>query len=72
MLERMGVSAPPCTGSRGDVAPDRQDASPDDADELDEVVDEFGDRSGPDPAREPELELGDDEVIVEPASDDEG
>jgi hypothetical protein len=42
----------------------------DDADELDEVVDEFGDRSGPDPAREPELELGDDDVIVEPSHDE--
>lgn len=40
-------------------------------DEIDEVVDEFGDRSGPDPAREPELELGEDEVIVEPSEDDE-
>jgi hypothetical protein len=43
----------------------------DELDELDELVDEFGDRSGPDPAREPELELGDDEVIVEPASDED-
>jgi hypothetical protein len=51
--------------------PDREDASPDDPDDLDGVVDEFGGRSGPDPAREPELELGDDDVIVEPASDDE-
>lgn len=41
-------------------------------DEIDEVVDEFGDRSGPDPAREPELELGEAEVIVEPSEDDEG
>ena len=39
-------------------------------DDLDELVDEFGDRTGPDPAREPELELGDDDVIVEPSSDD--
>jgi hypothetical protein len=38
-------------------------------DELDELVDEFGDRSGPDPTREPDLELGEDEVIVEPADD---
>ncbi len=37
-----------------------------------ELGDVFGDRSGPDPTREPELELGDDEVIVEPASDDDG
>jgi hypothetical protein len=44
---------------------------PRDPDEIDEVVDEFGDRSGPDPAREPELELGEDEGIVEPASDDD-
>ena len=50
---------------------DRTDHEPDDGDELDELVDEFGDRSGPDPTREPQLELGDDEVIVEPASDDE-
>jgi hypothetical protein len=39
--------------------------------EIVELVDEFGDRSGPDPTREPELELGDDEVIVEPAADDD-
>ena len=38
--------------------------------ELDQVVDEFGDRSGPDPAREPELELGEEEEIV-PAPDDD-
>jgi hypothetical protein len=46
------------------------DREPDDSEQLDELVDEFGDRSGPDPTREPELELGDDEVIVEPAKDD--
>ena len=50
------------------MTPDREDEAPD---QLDELVDEFGDRSGPDPAREPELELGDDEVIVEPASDED-
>lgn len=43
---------------------------PDEMEELDEVIDEFGDRSGPDPAREPELELADDEVIVDPSGDD--
>ena len=42
----------------------------DELDQIDELVDEFGDRSGPDPAREPELELGDDEVIVGPSEDD--
>ena len=47
-------------------APD--DQTPDD---LDELIDEFGDRTGPDPTREPDLELGDDDVIVEPASDDD-
>jgi hypothetical protein len=47
---------------------ERKDDEPDD---LDELVDEFGDRTGPDPAREPELELGDDETIVEPAAGDE-
>jgi hypothetical protein len=41
------------------------------ADQIDELVDEFGDRSGPDPTREPELELGDDETIVEPARGDD-
>jgi hypothetical protein len=41
------------------------------AEQIDELVDEFGDRSGPAAEREPELELGDDEVIVEPAADDE-
>jgi len=50
---------------------DRTDREADDDNQLDELVDEFGDRSGPDPTREPDLELGDDEVIVEPASDDE-
>jgi hypothetical protein len=53
------------------MTPERDDREPDDPGQLDELVDEFGDRTGPDPAREPELELGDDEVIVEPASDDE-
>ena len=55
------------------MTPERDD--PKDRDELeqvDELVDEFGDRSGPAAEREPELELGDDEVIVEPASDDDG
>jgi hypothetical protein len=46
------------------------DRDPDGAEQIDELVDEFGDRSGPDPTREPELELGEDEVIVEPAKDD--
>jgi hypothetical protein len=42
-----------------------------DPDEIGELVDEFGDRSGPDPAREPEVEpLAEDEPIVEPARDD--
>jgi hypothetical protein len=56
------------------MTPERDDESrdPDELAQLDELVDEFGDRSGPDPTREPELELGDDEVIVEPASDDDG
>ena len=45
---------------------------PDEPEQIDELVDDFGDRSGPDPTREPELELGDDKVIVEPASDDDG
>jgi hypothetical protein len=40
-------------------------------DEIDEVVDEFGDRSGPDPAREPRHGPGPEEPIVEPAEDDE-
>ena len=39
--------------------------------DLDGVIDEFGDRSGPDPMRDPELELEDDEVIVGPSDDDE-
>ena len=57
------------------MTPEREDAEPrddrDDLDELDEVIDEFGDRRGPDPTREPELELGEDEVIVEPSRDDD-
>ena len=45
---------------------------PPEPDEIDEVVDEFGDRAGPDPAREPELELaGDEDVIVDPSHDDD-
>jgi hypothetical protein len=52
------------------MKPERDGASRE-PDELDEIVDEFGDRSGPDPAREPELERGHDEAIVEPASGDE-
>jgi hypothetical protein len=50
------------------MTPEREGDEPDD---LDELVDEFGDRTGPDPAREPELELGDDETIVAPADDDD-
>jgi len=57
-------------GSPSRMTPER-DESPEPG-QIDELVDEFGDRSGPDPTREPELELGDDEVIVEPASDDDG
>jgi hypothetical protein len=49
-----------------------RDADSREPDEIDEVIDEFGDRRGPDPAREPELELADDEdVIVEPAGDED-
>jgi hypothetical protein len=52
------------------MASERNDSR--EPDELDEVVDEFGDRSGPDPAREPELELAEgEEPIVEPAADDD-
>ena len=47
------------------------DGDPRDPEEIGELVDEFGDRSGPDPAREPEVEpLGEDEPIVEPARDE--
>jgi hypothetical protein len=54
------------------MRPEREDRGQrDDLDELDELVDEFGDRRGPDPTREPELELGEDEVIVEPAPDED-
>jgi hypothetical protein len=54
------------------MAPERGGEESREPDEIDEVVDEFGDRAGPDPAREPELELADDEdVIVEPAGDDD-
>jgi len=53
------------------MTPDRNAPDDQEPDDLDELIDEFGDRTGPDPTREPELELGDDEVIVEPASDDE-
>jgi hypothetical protein len=56
------------------MAPEREDASrepeDDELDEIDELIDEFGDRRGPDPARDPELELGDDEVILGPSEDD--
>ena len=55
-------TASPMTGEREESAEPEQ---------IDELVDEFGDRSGPGPTREPELELGDDEVIVEPARDDD-
>jgi pimeloyl-ACP methyl ester carboxylesterase len=51
-------------------APTAAERDEPDAD-LSELVDEFGDRSGPDPTREPELELGEDEVILEPAPDDD-
>ena len=55
------------------MTPERDDPKDrDEPEQIDELVDEFGDRSGPRSEREPELELGDDEVIVEPASDDDG
>jgi hypothetical protein len=53
------------------MTPEREDPGDRDDDELDELIDEFGDRSAPDPTREPDLELGDDETIVEPARDDD-
>jgi hypothetical protein len=53
------------TSERDTAADDRE------PEDLDGLVDEFGDRTGPDPTREPELELGEDAVIVEPASEDE-
>jgi hypothetical protein len=51
------------------MTPERDESR--EPEQIDELVDEFGDRSGPDPTREPELELGDDEVIVGPATDDD-
>lgn len=66
------VSTPPAEGSPVGMTAERDDPGPrDDLDELDELIDEFGDRRGPDPTREPELELGEDEVIFEPAPDEE-
>jgi hypothetical protein len=54
------------------MTPEREDPGErDDLEELDELIDEFGDRRGPDPTREPELELGKDETIVGPAEDDD-
>jgi len=48
-----------------------RDSDSRDPEEIGELVDEFGDRSGPDPAREPEVEpLAEDETIVEPARDE--
>jgi hypothetical protein len=71
-LRHAGVSRGAGGGSPRDMTPEREDPDQrDDLDELDEVIDEFGDRSGPAPEREPELELGEDEAIVEPAPDDE-
>jgi hypothetical protein len=72
---RKGVLGRARAGTPRRVAPERQDEprpdGGDELEELDEMIDEFGDRSGPDPAREPDLELGDDAVIVEPASDED-
>jgi len=59
-------------GQPARMTPEREDPGErDDLEELDELIDEFGDRRGPDPTREPELELGEDETIVGPAEDDE-
>src|SRR5262245_38904261 len=66
VFERRGF-ARPAPGQPGGMTPEREEDEPDD---LDELVDEFGDRTGPDPAREPELELGEDETIVAPAEDE--
>jgi hypothetical protein len=52
------------------MAPEREDDSREPED-LDGLIDEFGDRSGPDPVRDPELELEDDEVILDPSADDD-
>jgi hypothetical protein len=38
-----------------------RDAADREPDELDSLIDEFGDRSGPDPALEPDVEVVDDE-----------
>jgi hypothetical protein len=38
------------------VAPPERDDASREPDELDSLIDEFGDRSGPDPAREPGVE----------------
>ena len=53
------------------MTPERRDDDSREPDEIDSMLDEFGDRGGPDPAREPELELGDEQQIVEPAPDDD-
>jgi hypothetical protein len=39
--------------------------------QIDELLDEFGDRAGPDPAREPEFHPVEEAAIVEPATDDD-
>jgi hypothetical protein len=50
------------------VAPERDDASRE-PDELDSLIDEFGDRAGPDPAREPDVELDPDDPAEDPPAD---
>jgi hypothetical protein len=74
-LERKGrraaspVSGAGSAGTASAMTPERDESR--EPAQIDELLDEFGDRAGPDPTREPELELGDDEVIVEPAADDD-
>jgi hypothetical protein len=56
-------------GHPGDVlTPERDDPSKE-PEELDSLIDEFGDRSGPDPAREPDFEPEPEEVEIKPGDE---
>lgn len=74
-LERKGrraaspVSGAGSAGTASAMTPERDESR--EPAQIDELLDEFGDRAGPDPAREPEFHPVEEAAIVEPATDDD-
>jgi hypothetical protein len=65
--------AGPPRAVRSAMPPERDPQAPDDDLDLDAVLDDFADRSGPDPAREPGVDpAGGDDPAGEPREDAEG